>query len=149
MALEKTEQRYWLFAQTYAKNGHNALQAYKTISPNVTDNTANVEGPRYLAKPRVQELLAEFEAQIAAASKITAETIISELREIQNDTDDPRVKIMAIQEQAKIVGLYSPTRTETKGKIEVTNLNDLTGIPADDKFKKFKEWEKKNEDTHR
>ena len=45
------------FAKEYIANGCNSKKAYLSISPNVTENTAQVEGGEYLRKPLVTQYI--------------------------------------------------------------------------------------------
>lgn len=48
------------FPAKYIEKGFNATQAYKALKPHATYSTANVEGTKTLAKPSVQNKIAEL-----------------------------------------------------------------------------------------
>lgn len=55
----KDKNRTEVFADAYVKNGMNATQSYLAISPMVKETTANVEGSKYLRKPKVIKAIAD------------------------------------------------------------------------------------------
>jgi len=52
----KAPAKYILFVEDYLKD-FNATRAYKTLHPNATQRTAEVEGSKYLRKPEVKAYL--------------------------------------------------------------------------------------------
>lgn len=109
MAEKELSSREKLFADTWLSNGQNALQAYKKISPKATDKTAGVEGAKYLKKPRVQAYIKSKQEQTSKKLNITRETQIERLNKLyETEADRVTDKVAILQEQSKLLGLYSP-----------------------------------------
>lgn len=143
MATAKIDPLYKKFAAEYCTNGFNATAAYKkVISKDARQRTAEVQASRLLRHPDVAQYIANFGAEVLEESKITQQLILDRLDEIYDDTDDSRVKIMAIQEQSKILGFYAPSKRELTGKdggaLELKgDLNTTINLPDDSALKRY------------
>ena len=74
----KEDMKIEAFAEAYVKNGMNGLQAYKAVSPQVTDNTAGVQSTRMLKKPRTVKAIQDRLASDKTISSII-NTAITEI----------------------------------------------------------------------
>lgn len=124
--MTKTERRYKAFVEAYISNGRNAKQAYLTISPKVTESTAEVEGARYLRKPKISEKIDLLESQLSESSQVTRQSQLQELRELKerNIEKKDRLVLEAIKEENKMLGFLAPEQHENLNKnvdMEVTD----------------------------
>lgn len=121
--------RHKAFADEYLKNGMNATKAYLFISPKVTINTAEVEGHKYLKKPKIKEYIESKQKKASQNSQIDFEWVLKTLYEIAvaNRGEDDRTAITALQEINRMIGNHAPTKTEnTNRNIDVNDvLNEL------------------------
>lgn len=67
------------FVEAYFTHLENATRAYLQVKPHVSDTTANTEGSRLLANPKVQQLVEKRRAELRAKSALTAERVYEEL----------------------------------------------------------------------
>jgi len=72
------ELRHKAFAREYLINGHNAVQAYMKVYPNVEYNVAGVLGHGLLKKVKVQELIKEYHENIEQTVGISRERVARE-----------------------------------------------------------------------
>ena len=70
------------FADYYLSNGCNAKQAYKQVHPKCNENTAEVEGSRYLRKPKLDEYIRKRQKEIQESTQVTQEYVIMNLKEM-------------------------------------------------------------------
>ena len=80
----KQAERAELFAHAYVRSGCNATAAYKEISPNCKDTTAQVEGSKYLCKPMIQHIIEPLLAALMEKNEIDTEWAIGRLVEQSN-----------------------------------------------------------------
>jgi len=98
-AAEKAE----LFAHAYVRTGCNATAAYReAISPNCKDNTAQVEGHKYLSKPMVQQVLAPLLEGLMQKNEVDTEFVISRLLEQANASP---LDYFHVDDRGQIVGI--------------------------------------------
>ncbi len=130
MADTPLSSRHKAFVDAYLTNGRNATKAYKTISPNCTDKTANVEGPAYLVKPGIAAYLAEKEAELAETAGITKKSLLDRLQriavmceDIESGAFDPKAAIAAVTQMSKMLGLDAPkvSKVELDDKRQVSD----------------------------
>lgn len=110
-----TEAKEKKFAQLWTSNGNNAAEAYRGIAQKeITANTANVEGSKYLSRPNVKKYIKAIQKRTSIKLNITRETLVSELQELKerNRFDDDKLVVEAMREQAKLLGLYAPEKTQ-------------------------------------
>ena len=119
------------FIIEYLKNGENGLQAYKTVKPNVSDETAGVNACKLLKETNVTlELhrLREKTLDVAVStlqisqSKLTnnAETFINMAIEDRN----PNAGLKGVELQAKLHGILDKRERESSGWVNL--INELT-----------------------
>ena len=71
-----------IWADTYLSNGMNATVAYLHIHPNVSRQTAGVEGHKIKNKPNVKSYLAKFHAEVKSKYGIDRDYVTKELLEL-------------------------------------------------------------------
>lgn len=125
--ITKTSIRHKRFAEAIVE-GKNTRQAYKTISPDVSDNTASVEGLKYLNKPNVQEEIARRLAQI------TPEDVLTRIDDISRHTKSDETKLKALNM------LGNSTKASIFNQPQAPQVNVLNLISAEDLRKRIEEY---------
>jgi hypothetical protein len=98
------------FVDAYIRAGFNASAAYRSIRPNVQDNTSWTEGSKYLRKPEVQKLLEEY--------SISASEALALLAVRARDDGDKSVQVRAIGLALKAhVLLLEKSEVSVKGEV--------------------------------
>ena len=113
----KTLLRQKKFAAAYVENGCNAKRAYKSISPDVTDRTAEVEGIAYLRKPVVEKML--MEEIEAVPIGYLRKRFMDKSFDAKRDADQLR----SLEDLAKLEGLM---------RDNTITINNANGMTADD-----------------
>ena len=131
--MEITNKRHIQFIEHYMSNGMNATQAYLSTYPNVTEETANVNGCRLLSNANIKARIEELQAETSKSLQITKESLINDLITIkQLCLDNPRGvhnSIKAIEVIKKMLGFNEPDKVENK--ITNINLKDLVSFDED------------------
>lgn len=98
----------------YVSNGYNAIEAYRSISPECTAGLANNGSYRYMKNPEVKAYISELISDIYEAKMISAETIASELaivafqrRESLKEDYSEGTKLKALELLQKQLGLQT------------------------------------------
>jgi len=101
-----------IFISTWFTNGFNAMKAYKTLHPDVTDASAAVLGCRMLRKVNIVELLAVYGLDVSVyiqelkeglmATKVSASGVIE---------SDYKVRQYYHQTLGKLLGVEGTTDT--------------------------------------
>lgn len=115
-----SELKHWhsLFIAELLRNGHNATQAYLTVRPDVTHDTARAEGSTTLALPTVKSALDKEVRKQDALSLATRETLITEAEEIRNEalkTKKLGNALQAVELKGKVAGVFAHARDDTEG----------------------------------
>jgi hypothetical protein len=145
--MKKTEQFLKDLAKEYHKNGRNISLAYKTLRPNVKDNTAEVEGSRALRNPKFVNELQELEEKSKLRYDIDMQELVNDLKEIKKigvneipiiggkegevfgyKREDLNASLKAVDMLIKVAGEYAPVKSENKN----TNLNTDVVIDIED-----------------
>jgi len=73
---DKLSDKHEMFCQAYVRNGGNSAKAYKEIYTEVTDATAQANGPRLLADARVRNRVAQLSGMAADKTILTVEKVL-------------------------------------------------------------------------
>jgi phage terminase small subunit len=119
MSLDKRYSKEKRFAEEWLTNGGNATKAYLYIKPIVSKESAGELGSKLLKNVKVQEIIKESQNKTSQELKITRESLLKDYEDIKrrNIGDSDKVAILAMQEQAKLLGLNAPVESHN------TNLN--------------------------
>ena len=122
------------FCREYVLNNNNGRNAYKKAYPSKTrkDATTDVNASQLLCNPKVKQYVEELQKEAREEFSITREKQAKTLEDIinRNAKTDDRVVISALQEQAKLFGLYESSKIDltTKGK-ELGGTVNIINIP--------------------
>ena len=96
--------RAFQFAQ-YVVQGYSTKDAYKMIRPDVSDQTAQAGGSRYMNNERVLNYLHKHQQFMTQATGVTSSYLVTRLQEIiEDDEQSTPDRIAAIKEAARISG---------------------------------------------
>lgn len=98
------------FPVEYVKNGLNATQAYKTLKPNVTRESARALAPLILADVSVQERIRALLPSEEVESGVITEAITAEVEEPMTWRD----KHKYLETSLKLKGLLNNNSTDSK-----------------------------------
>ncbi len=115
LKVKLTERR---FAEKWCSNGHNATEAYLYVKPDVTRQSAKELGSRLLTNINVQQIIEEIQKDDSMKLEITRDSLLAEYEAIKerNLAEDDRTAIIAMQEQAKLLGLNAIEKHENINK---------------------------------
>lgn len=120
------KQKHVIFVQNYLVDG-NATQAYLKAYPNVTYETAVVNGSRLLTNAKVKEAIEAGKQELKEKMLITKEDLIKDLIDIKNaqKTDNAQAAIKAIEVISKMLGLNEPEKIEHSGTQAITVIKTI------------------------
>ena len=120
---ESTFKKYCLVIDEWFVNGRNGTQAYLSIYPGSSYDSADVSFREILEIPRIKEYITSKEETISEQHNITLEGQIKALQDIINSKDcSNRDKISALQEQNKLVALYEKHNEQKKPIIRPSKI---------------------------
>lgn len=120
---DKANKRHIAFAEEYLANGMNGTQAYKTIYPKASDETARANATKLLASTHIAQFLATQKKNTSTRLQVTKESLINDLMVIKDlCLTEPRYinnSIKAIEVINKMLGYNEVEKTEVKHTWEV------------------------------
>ncbi len=123
--------KHWvtMFIAEYATNGENGLQAYLTVKPSVTPETAKVEASKLLTQPNVRSALQREYDRVSATSVATRENLITKANTIHAMAIDAKKLGNALQSidlMAKMNGVYQDTTDKGHGYMQLIKSISVT-----------------------
>jgi len=125
----------------------NALQAYKKLHPNVSDNTAGVEGCKLLKKPNVAAVIEARIKELQAKYELTSDDVMRSLSQALHF--DPRklykpdgsLKSITDLDDDTVMALGSVEVVEMEGGMKIGEGEGASHVPM---FTKKVKWLDKN-----
>ena len=114
------------FAREYVSNGGNATRA--AIESGYSPQTARGMAHENLSKPQVQELIEDFQKQVADAALISPESVATSLMEEAKGKEDSTAssRIQALKVLTDFVGSFDKNRQQVhhSGGIDLSDKSD-------------------------
>lgn len=116
----KLSVKHELFVQALAQ-GRNAVAVYAEIYKNDNQKSCEANSSRLLARPDVQERLAELRKENQEIALMTRDELLKEIQGIlQQETAENRDRIQAGKLFAQLTGYMAPKKSEHKHDVNVT-----------------------------
>lgn len=113
---KKLDFKYERFTDIYIKNGFNGLRAYKSINPNITNESAKEQASKILSKKEVNDLIYQ---------KLTNDNAVNELKELSKGIyADLKEKDITYKDKLQ----YIRTSLELKGKLNNQHKNTQVNV---------------------
>ena len=121
MAVEELTQKQKMFCEEYIFDW-NGSRAYKIAYPNSKDSTARTNASKLLTKTNILAYIEEIQKDLQRLAGISRLSVLKDLQKIQDEAEQARDKIKAIEVKNKMLGFNAPEQTENK------NTHDFKGI---------------------
>jgi phage terminase small subunit len=116
------------FVKCYLANGFNGTQA--CIDAGYSEKIARTQGAENLAKPNIQQAMAEAQLKDSEKLNITRESLLADIQKAKDmalDEEQPQFQayLKAIEMQAKMLGMNEPDQIDITGALTINTQVDF------------------------
>jgi phage terminase small subunit len=120
-----------MFVAEYISNGGNGKQAYMTVRPKASQQTAKVNACKMLKRPAVKKALQEVKSKKMDEAIASQEYLINEAHKIGKDAykkDKHGAALKAVETKAKLNHVFDDKESDITNWYAVINRYDLRVI---------------------